>query len=121
MSVSGDYGSRLQLWWRAIQPDWRKQTDGPLSRDVPGQESWASLKKGGSAGLYIVVMALSWGVLNLKDVSVDPQVWATVDDITWVLSSVMPTSPPAIFDSTSIKRASPDTPGTDKTGPPPSK
>ncbi|KIJ91103.1 hypothetical protein K443DRAFT_126330 [Laccaria amethystina LaAM-08-1] len=119
--VSGDYGSRFQLWWRAIQPDWRKQTDGPLSRDVPDKESWASLKKGGSAGLYIVVMALSWWVLTLKAGSDDPQVWATIDDITWVLSSVMPTCRPTILESRSVKRASPDTPGTDMTELPPSK
>lgn len=109
------------MWWRAVQPEWRKQTDGPLSRDAPEQESWASLKKGGSAGLYIVVMALSWWVVTLRDISDDPQICATVDDLTWVLSSVMPTSPPTIFDSTSVKRALPDTPGTDMSGPPPSK
>jgi hypothetical protein len=88
---------------------------------VPDKESWASLKKGGSAGLYIVVMALSWWVLTLKAGSDDPQVWATIDDITWVLSSVMPTCRPTILESRSVKRASPDTPGTDMTELPPSK
>jgi len=109
------------LWWRAIKLEWRKQSDGPLSRDTPEKESWASLKKGGSAGLYTIIMALSWWVVTLKARSDDPQVWATINDIIWVLSLVMPTSCPMIFDSTSVKHASPDTPGTDMTELPPSK
>lgn len=65
------------------------------------------LNKGGSAGLYVVVMALSWWIDNLTTDSNSLQAWAIVDDLAWVFSMVMPTVGPAISSS---KRSSPDIP-----------
>ena len=88
---------------------------------MPENETWNLLKKGGSAGLYIVVMALSWWVATLKAESDDSQAWDIVNDVTWVLSSAMPTSHPTISNSGIVKRALPDTLGSDITELPPSK
>jgi hypothetical protein len=97
VSVSSDYGSRFQAWWKAIQPSWRLTSSTSLSRDVPAnsaKETWAGLKKGGSAGLYVVVMALSWWIASLKGDLGDSRVYETVNDIAWVLSLVKVTTPP---------------------------
>jgi hypothetical protein len=62
------------------------------------------LKKGGSAGLYVIVMALSWWICKLEAGSDELGAWDIVDDVTWLLSSVMLATPPS-----GVKRASPDT------------
>jgi hypothetical protein len=78
-----------------MQPSWRLTASGTsLSRDVPAKETWVGLKKGGSAGLYVVVMALSWWIASLKGNLDDLQVYETVNDIVWVLSLVKVTTPP---------------------------
>lgn len=117
ITVSTDYASRFEAWWKAIQPLWRIGSGSSLLRDIPVNETWTSLRKGGSAGLYIVVMALSWWIASLRADSDFSRAWALVDDITWVLSLVTPTTPATVFRSTSIKRTSPDTPDEDQSSP----
>ena len=64
-----------------------------MSRDVPAAETWVGLKKGGSAGLYIVVMALSWWITSLKGDLDDLELYETVNDIAWVLTLLKATLP----------------------------
>jgi len=109
VTVSADFPSRFVAWWNAIQPLWRIKPDGSLSREAPAGETWTSLKRGGSVGLYVIVMALSWWICKLEAVSDELQAWSIVDDITWLLSSVMLATPPSAFGSMGVKRASPDT------------
>lgn len=83
-----EYGRHFTDWWKGLQPAWRPRPSGGLSREPPPSEQWASLKKGGSAGLYVVVMALSWWVksstvANLEEHAAD--MWYLVDDVSWVL------------------------------------
>ena len=59
MPVGSDYMLCFEAWWMALQPLCRTP-NGLLSRAVPAKEVWTLLKKGGSAGFYVVVMALSW-------------------------------------------------------------
>ena len=50
-------------WWTAIQPSWRQSmVDGILTKDIPDDDSekWGGLMKGGTAGIYMVIVALSW-------------------------------------------------------------
>lgn len=76
----------LRGWWTGMQPSWRVLEGGQLSQDVPSEETWGSLGKGGSAGLYLVVVAVSW---LLRKVAQDPKGMADViplvEDISWVL------------------------------------
>lgn len=102
MPVGSDYASRFEAWWMALQPPWRTP-DGLLSRAVPAKEAWTLLKKGGSAGFYVVVMALSWWISTLPVDEHGSRAWVIVDDVTWVLSKITPIMPP-IIESTSIKR-----------------
>ena len=78
-----------------IQPDWHKEELGDgndfLSRQIPDDETWASLLKGGTAGLYTVVVALSWWIKQLPSGGTHTDIWRSVEDITWVLTEVTKT------------------------------
>ena len=71
-------------WWKALQPAWRIKPDGSFGRDIPASEDWQSLKKGGSAGIYTIVMGLSWWIQSLAGHE-DVDAWLIVDDLSWVL------------------------------------
>jgi len=76
-------------WWKTLQPSWRLTHAQVFiySRDMPSGETWQDLKKGGSAGIYFVVMGLSWWV-KAQLVKHDVNVWSIVDDITWVIQEM---------------------------------
>jgi len=83
-----EYGPRFVAWWRSIQPSWRTLPDGGYAKATPDDENWASLGKGGSAGLYIVVMALSWWIRALDLTGVNSTAWDVVDDVLWVVQQI---------------------------------
>jgi len=86
---AAEYGSHFLKWWKDIQPDWRIQGD-LLCQSIPDSdksEVWASLRKGGSAGLYMVVIALSWWLVALGEDD-NKEAWVAVEDITWVIWQV---------------------------------
>jgi len=60
------YGVCFTEWWGGMQPAWRlfQSADGPLNlvRDPPKDKSWTGLRKGGTAGIYVVVMGLLWWI-----------------------------------------------------------
>lgn len=58
-----------------------------FSRNVPIGETWQGMRKGGTAGIYIVVMALSWWIKAQK-AKHDVEVWSTVDELTWVVQQL---------------------------------
>ena len=58
-----EYRPSFIAWWSALQPSWCvSDSSTVLSKNVPANETWAALGKGGSAGLYVVIMALSWWI-----------------------------------------------------------
>ena len=63
--------------------------EGPLDlvRETPESETWQGLNKGGTAGLYTVMMGLSWWIKAQRNKS-DPIAWAAVDDISWVIKQL---------------------------------
>ena len=83
-----EYGPCFIAWWRSIQPSWRTLPDGGYAKAIPDDENWASLGKGGSAGLYIVVMALSWWIRALDLTGVNSTAWDVVDDVLWVVQQI---------------------------------
>jgi len=54
---------------------------------VPQDESWQMLKKGGTAGIYIIVVSLSWWV-KVQHTERDADVWVLVDDLSWVIQQM---------------------------------
>jgi hypothetical protein len=75
-------------WWIALQPRWRLAEDGSFNYNVPEDEDWHVLHKGGKAGLYTVVVALSWWVRALSSEVPSLRVWKAVHDVRWVIEQI---------------------------------
>ena len=69
-----------------LQPSWRIEGD-LLIRSAPQGESWEGLRKGGTAGIYVVIMGLSWWI-KLQLMERDPHAWTAVEDVTWVIQQM---------------------------------
>lgn len=81
------YGKRFFAWWKFLQPSWRIDGDS-LLRLVPPGETWDGLRKGGTAGIYIVIIGLSWWIKS-QFIERDPIAWTTVHDVSWVIQQMM--------------------------------
>ena len=95
-------------WWKEMQPGWRYDaTDGTLKRNAPADEnSLILLKKGGTAGLYIVVVGLSWWVkAQTTGRSNGINAWSAVADLSWVFRQITEVNSPG---NSSQKRARDD-------------
>ena len=75
-------------WWIAIQPEWRIADDGSFNYEAPKDEEWTVLHKGGTAGLYTVVVALSWWVRVLTPETTSLRAWGVVQDVKWVIEQI---------------------------------
>ena len=84
---AGRYGPLMMEWWKGLQPTWRTQDNGILSRNTPTEEKWMSLWKGGSAGIYTVVIGLSWWI-KAQDMKCDADTWNMVEDLKWVIHQI---------------------------------
>jgi hypothetical protein len=82
-------------WWIAIQPEWRMAEDGSFKYEAPKDEDWSVLHKGGTAGLYTVVVALSWWVRVLTPEISSFRAWAAVRDVQWVIDQICTKFTPA--------------------------
>jgi hypothetical protein len=87
--------------------------DGKLTKNTPEDEKWGGLMKGGTAGIYTVVVALSWWVKALGKSAEGGDVSTVVQDVTWVLNQVRGTllterGSPSQGGSPGLKRAPDD-------------
>ena len=78
-----------------MQPGWRKDDVRSvitlvLYCDTPPGETWQGLRKGGTAGIYVVIMALSWWI-KAQQTERDPEAWSAVEDVSWVLHQMKQT------------------------------
>jgi hypothetical protein len=85
------YGKSFLKWWTSLQPNWRKMVDGTLGNDTPDDEKWGGLMKGGTSGIYTVVIALSWWIKALGTFTCGGDASVTIRDVTWVLEQVCDT------------------------------
>jgi hypothetical protein len=82
-----DFGDKFNKWWATMQPAWRKGES--LLRDPPANADWDTLKRGGSNGLALVVLTLSWWVNTLDpEQKLCARLLAAIEDLTWVLSQL---------------------------------
>ena len=86
----GVFGKRFMEWWKLLQPSWRNDKDS-LVRSLPQGETWDGLRKGGTAGIYTVVISLSWWIKS-QFAERDPIAWKAVEDISWVIQQMMNSS-----------------------------
>ena len=89
------YGSSFMAWWIAIQPNWRVNDDASFNYVVPAAEDWRQLHKGGSVGLYTVVVALSWWIKALSAEAESSRAWSAVRDVQWVVEQIYKNVKPA--------------------------
>ena len=47
---------------------------------------WQALRKGGTVGIYVVVVGLSWWIKTQAEC--DTNAWSTVEDILWVIQEM---------------------------------
>ena len=85
----------FMVWWIALQLGWRLADDGSFNYEMPKDEDWRVLRKGGSAGLYIVVVALSWWIRALTPDNLSFCAWTAVHDVHWVIDQILKTLLPA--------------------------
>jgi len=99
-----------------MQPTWRKGES--LLRNPPAKANWDALKRGGSNGFALVVMALLWWVNPLNPGQKRcARLSAVVEDLTWVLSQLLATMSKGDANVSNLKR-----PGSeDKENEPPTK
>ena len=92
----GAYGKRFFEWWRLLQPSWRIDGES-FVLSAPKGENWEGLRKGGTSGIYIVVMGLSWWIKS-QFMDRDPIAWTAVHDVSWVIQQMKNGSPsPALI------------------------
>ncbi|KAA1480153.1 hypothetical protein DENSPDRAFT_754361, partial [Dentipellis sp. KUC8613] len=62
LGTLSSFASAWRAWWRSLQPEWRRdlENEWPMSRNVPAEESWSTLKKGGKNGLVTVLIPIAW-------------------------------------------------------------
>jgi hypothetical protein len=82
----GPYGKAFNEWWTMMQPSWRKSR-ASLIRVVPQGEDWRALRKGGTSGIYVVLVGLSWWI-KTQQTRRDPGAWTLVDDLSWVIQQM---------------------------------
>lgn len=84
-----EFGTEWNSWWRAMQPAWRLGDNRlSLGRNTPSTEDWDALARGGSNGLFLVIMALSWWFKGFAPGNPTAEFWTAVNDVTWVLEGV---------------------------------
>ena len=72
-------------WWVGCQPPGRAAASWPFSREPFSSTQWGRLLNGGKHGIFLFVMALSWGANSLDPTTNSPGLVGAVADITWVL------------------------------------
>jgi hypothetical protein len=96
----GLYGKRFVAWWNSLQPSWRNGGNS-LGSSPPLGETWEGLRKGGTAGFYLIIIGVSWWI-KAQGLERDDDAWLAVEDISWVIGEMMNVvTPPA---ATSMKR-----------------
>jgi hypothetical protein len=83
-----EFGAMLMLWWVKMQPTWCEGES--LVRTLPTDANWEPILRGGSNGLSMVVMALSWWVhATGSNGQQDLKLSAAINDVKWVLSELV--------------------------------
>jgi hypothetical protein len=99
------FSPQTLVWWKVNQPEWRTTGVDGLSpaayhRAAPDDADWSSVARGGTAGVYTVVMALSWWVRSATVPWTD-DLTTIVNDVTWVLRTLSDIDhPPAMSNQT---------------------
>lgn len=83
-----EYAVAWRSWWEFLQPAWRESETWPPVREVPADENWASLRRGGPNGIFHILVTLSWWsgkclTTHDRDAYVSAQ-----EDVKWVFEQI---------------------------------
>jgi hypothetical protein len=83
-----EFGAVWKQWWVKMQPPWRECES--LIRILPADPDWDPIFRGGSNGLSLVLMSLSWWIhLTKDDKEYNAELCGAIDDVTWVISELV--------------------------------
>lgn len=83
-----EFAVRWRVWWESLQPVWRDNEDWPPHRDVPEDEDWLQLRKGGPNGLFHVIISLTWWAAQCHTKKDRLAYTSAQEDVVWVLQLV---------------------------------
>lgn len=82
----------LLAWYNHLQPNSRKLKWDPMATFIPpigalpnAPSEWSLVRKGGSNGVFLFLLALSWTPLYLSHPNDKQKVEALMKDLVWVL------------------------------------
>lgn len=78
------YADQWKTWWRTLNPDWRQEVGGRLSRSET-QGDWACMLHVGSNG-FVNILA---GLIAYHGVSTDGEWKEAAEDVAWVLEQLV--------------------------------
>ena len=79
----------MRVWWTSLMPAWRRRPDigpWPLSRSVPEDETWKSIRRVGAHGLLLVILGLFWWRSSATREREQNEYASMLEDVAWVLS-----------------------------------
>jgi hypothetical protein len=92
----GLYRKRFVAWWNSLQLSWRNGGKS-LGRSAPLGETWEGLRKCGTAGIYLIIIEVSWWI-KAQGLERDDDAWLAVEDILWAIGEMMNiVTPPAVM------------------------
>ena len=90
---ASEFGATWKAWWKILQPEWQIPDDThpwPLVRDLPPNERWQKLVKGGRNGFVLVLLSLTWWMMREKDESRKTvESSSAFTDVQWVLEQMI--------------------------------
>jgi hypothetical protein len=90
MDKSSEFGALWKVWWALLQPEWRIVDSLPLLRKESVNEGWENLMKGGGNGFVLVILSLSWWMMQEKDETrAIVESSAAFEDVEWALQQML--------------------------------
>jgi hypothetical protein len=80
-------------WWDTLQASWHSGGSGPSHRDCPANADWKILQHGGTNGIFIILMCLSWWNKAMTSLTHREVFDAAVEDVAWALEHVCTSIP----------------------------
>lgn len=85
------YGVDVLRWWKSLQPPRRVQdSQPPYSPETFSRNggAWGDLVRGGSSGIYTVLMAVAWWVATCGE-SIASELASLINDMAYVIGEMV--------------------------------
>jgi hypothetical protein len=88
---AAEFAIDWRAWWVTIQPSWRsgESGSGPLDQECPANADWKVLQRGGSNGIFIILMCLTWWGKAATTPQDRDAFTTAVEDVAWVFEKVL--------------------------------